>query len=194
MIIGNCKDEATLFSGDQALFNLDESSLRARLVQAELPEPFAAQVIALYHRDYPAESPSDIYFRIASDRGARRNAVTQAERRIAQGKANVYMYHFEWNTPLLGGKLRAFHTAELPLAMRLVEFPESDNLSRQIAGAWASFARTGDPHHGGLAKWPAYSVTQRTTMLFNARTSEAVNDPDHDERLALQNYPSKSLL
>jgi para-nitrobenzyl esterase len=194
MIIGNCKDEATLLSADQTVFDLDATSLSARLVQAGMPEPVATQVLALYHRDYPAETPSDIYFRIASDRGARPNAVTQAERRIAQGKANVYMYHFEWNTPLLAGKLRAFHTAELPLAMRLVEFPESENLSRQIAGAWASFARDGDPHHGGLPKWPAYSITQRTTMIFNARMSEAVNDPDRDERLALQNYPSKSLL
>jgi para-nitrobenzyl esterase len=197
MIIGNCQDEATLFSlfsADQTVFNLDEAGLRDHVVKAGIPESDAGRIIALYHRDHPSETPSDIYFRMASDRGARQNAVAQAERRIAQGKANVYLYHFEWNTPLLDGKLRAFHTAELPLAMRLVEFPESEVLSKQIAGAWASFARDGNPHHPGLPKWPAYSITERATMLFNAPVSEAVNDPDREERLALQKYPSGNLL
>ncbi len=197
MIIGNREDEATLFtlpSPDQTVFNLDEAGLRDHVVKAGIPEPDASQIIALYHRDHPSETPSDIYFRMASDRGARQNAVTQAERRIAQGKANVYMYHFEWKTPLLDGKLRAFHTAELPLAMRLVEFPQSEELSKQIAGAWASFARHGNPQHPGLPKWPAYSTTNRATMLFNVPVSEAVNDPDRDERMALQKYPSGNLL
>lgn len=194
MIIGNCQDEATLFSVDQTAFNLDETGLHDHLVKGGIPEPDANRIIALYHRDHPSETPSDLYFRMASDRGARQNALAQAERRIAQGKANVYMYHFEWNTPLLDGKLRAFHTAELPLAMRLVEFPESEELSRQIAGAWASFARNGNPQHPGLPKWPAYSITERATMLFNVPVSGAVNDPDREERLALQKYPSGNLL
>ena len=197
MIIGNCKDEATLFtlsSPDQTVYNLDEAGLHDHVVKAGIPDPDASQIIALYHRDHPSETPSDIYFRMASDRGARRNAVTQAERMLAQGKANVYMYHFEWNTPLVDGKLRAFHTAELPLAMRLVEFPQSEELSKQVAGAWASFARDGNPYHPGLTKWPAYSTTERATMLFNAPLSEAVNDPDREERLALLKYPSGNLL
>ena len=194
MIIGNYQDEMTLFTPDQTLFNLDEAGLRDRVVKAGIPESDAREIIALYHRDHPKENPSDIYFRMASDRAARSHAVTQAERRIAQGKAHVYMYHFEWNTPLLDGKLRAFHTAELPLAMRLVEFPESEKLSRQIAGAWAAFARNGNPQHSGLPKWPAFSVTERATTLFNAPVSEAVNDPDRDERMALLKHPSSSLL
>lgn len=197
MIIGNCQDEATLFtlpSPDQTVFSLDEAGLHDHVVKAGIPEPDAGRILALYHRDHPSETPSDIYFRMASDRGARQNAVTQAERRMAQGKANVYMYHFEWNTPLLDGKLRAFHTAELPLAMRLVEFPQSGELSKQIAGAWASFARDGNPHHAGLPKWPAYSIAERATMLFNVPLSAAVNDPDREERLALQKCPSGNLL
>jgi para-nitrobenzyl esterase len=197
MIIGNCMDEATLFllgSPDQSIYNLDDSGLHDHVVKAKIPDPDAGKIIALYHRDHPAQTPSDIYFRMASDRAARQNAVAQAERRIAQGKASVYMYHFEWNTPLVDGKLRAFHTAELPLAMRLVEFPESEELSRQISGAWASFARNGNPQHRGLPNWPAYSITGRATMLFNIPESKAVNDPDRDERLALQNYPSGNLL
>jgi hypothetical protein len=53
------------------------------------------------------------------------------------------MYYFAWATPIYEGKLKSFHTAELPLAVRLVLNPEAEGLSKQIAGAWAAFARTG---------------------------------------------------
>jgi len=194
MILGTCSEEATIFTTDQSLFSLDEAGLRDRALKAGIPESDADQIIALYHRDHPSETPSDIYFRMTSDRGVRGFAIAQAERRLAQGNASVYMYHFEWNTPLLGGKLKAFHTSELPLAMRLVEFPESEELSKQIAGAWASFARNGNPNHSGLSNWPAYSLDERATMLFNVGKSEAVNDPDRDERVALRMYPSQGPL
>ena len=81
------------------------------------------------------------------------------------------MYYFAWNTPCGDGKVKAFHTAELPLAMRLVRYPESDQLSKQISGAWAAFARRGNPSHNGLQKWPAYSTSERSTMIFDASST-----------------------
>ena len=45
-------------------------------------------------------------------------AARQAELKVAEGKSNVFVYYFQWNTPLDGGKLRAFHTSDLPLEMR----------------------------------------------------------------------------
>src|SRR5581483_724614 len=94
-------------------------------------------------------------------------------------------------TPLAQGnlKIKSFHTSDLPLTMRLVLFPESEHLSRQLSGAWAAFARTGNPTRKGL-NWPAYTAAERTTMIFDAPKSGAVSDPDRDERLALRNYPS----
>jgi para-nitrobenzyl esterase len=104
------------------------------------------------------------------------------------------MYYFAWNTPCGGGRMRAFHTAELPLAMRLVAYPEAEQLSRQISAAWAAFARTGKPSHAGLPAWPAYTLEKRSTMIFDAASSAAVNDPDGDERRMLLKRPSRSLL
>ncbi|HVW84545.1 MAG TPA: carboxylesterase family protein [Bryobacteraceae bacterium] len=196
MIIGGDKDESSLFSlQDKTLFTLDQAGLRARLVQAGIPESKVDGLLALYRRDHPADSPTDLYFRISTDRGARHNAVRQAELKAEQGKANVYMYYCQWDTPLAQGEMRikSFHTSDLPLTMRLVLFPESDPLSRQLSGAWATFARTGNPSQKGLP-WPAYTLTERTTMVFDARRSKAVSDPDRDERLALANYPSGNLL
>jgi para-nitrobenzyl esterase len=78
--------------------------------------------------------------------------------------------------------------------LRLVLYPESEQLSKQISGAWVAFARHGSPNRQGLPDWPAYSTTERATMIFDARKSEAVNDPDREERLMLLNWPSRRLL
>jgi len=195
LIIGNCKDEATLFSKqDEELFRLDEAGLRDRVVKAGISASDADPLLAAYHRDHPKDTPSDIYFRISTDRGARWNGVRQAELKIAQGKAKAYMYYFAWEPPVANGKYKAFHTAEHPLSLRLVRYPESEQLSKQISRAWVAFARHGRPQRQGLPEWPAYSTTERATMIFDARKSEAVNDPDREERLMLLNYPTRRLL
>jgi para-nitrobenzyl esterase len=190
LMVGNCKDESTLFLlSDSALFSLDWDALLRREVASGIPETEAKAVIAQYRQDYPAETPSDLYFRISSDRGGRRNAIAQAEAKVKQPGADVYMYHFSWNTPVLDGKLRAFHTAELPLAMRLVFYPQAENLSRQIAGAWAGFARTGNPNHSGLAHWEPYSITKRATMVFDLPNPQLVYAPAKRELEMLAPYP-----
>jgi para-nitrobenzyl esterase len=79
----------------------------------------------------------------------------------------VYMYNFAWNTPVFDGKLRAFHTSELPMIFRRVEYPESEGLSRQLAGTWAGFARNGNPNHAGLPNWATNSSTV-LDILFSA--------------------------
>jgi para-nitrobenzyl esterase len=193
LLIGNDKDESSLFSfGNPNLYTLDDAGLHAELT-ARIPADKVDALLALYRRDHPHESPSDLYFRISTDRGARFNAARQAELQLARGKANVFMYYCQYNTPLLDGKLRAFHTSDLPLTMRLTLFPETDQLSRQLSCAWASFARNSDPSCEGL-RWPSYTIRKRTTMVFDAAMSKAVNDPDHDERLMVKDMPSGSLL
>jgi para-nitrobenzyl esterase len=54
-----------------------------------------------------------------------------------------------------------------------------------MSRAWATFARTGDPNHAGMAQWPAYEVPARSTMCFDT-TSTVVDDPAGDEREAWQ--------
>lgn len=196
MLIGNSKDESTLFSlRDEELFRLDAAGLRARVVRAGIPEAEVDALLALYHRDHPAESPTDLYFRISTDRGARRNAVRQAELKIEQERAPVWLWCCQWNTPLGEGakEIKAFHTSDLPLTMRLAMFPESEQLSRQLSRAWGAFAWTGRPGTKSLP-WPAYMLARRETMIFDGAHSGVVNDPDRDERIALRDRPSGGLL
>lgn len=192
MMVGSCSHEGTIFASwgsDQALFNLDEQGLRDRLVQTGISDAAVGHLLALYHRDYPQDSPSDLYFRIGADRGIRTRLLAQVERKIEQGQANVYVYQFDWRTPAGDGKLKAFHTAGLPLAMRLALYPESEQLSRQIAAAWAAFARTGSPSHPGIPEWPAYTAAGQATMFWDVPQCRIVNAPDAEMRQVLQAFP-----
>jgi para-nitrobenzyl esterase len=60
-------------------------------------------------------------------------------------------------------------------------------LAGQMAEAWVSFARTGNPNHPGLADWPAFDGTRRSTMVFDMEC-RAVSDPYGEERRALDAY------
>jgi para-nitrobenzyl esterase len=150
-------------------------------------------LLDIYRRAHPAESPSDLYFRIRTDRTMRYRVLEQAELKLAQADP-VYLYSFNWNTPLGEGKLRAFHTADLPLEMRVVLNPEAEGLSQQLASAWASFARSANPNNALLPHWPAYDLTKRATMLFDIPDCGVVNDPDQEAREFLRDRPAKDVL
>ncbi len=79
----------------------------------------------------------------------------------------------------------------MPLGARIVLYPESEQLSKEIAGAYAAFARTGSPNGRGLPVWPAYTPSTRTTMIWDVPKSQAVNNPDSQELAFLKGYPPK---
>jgi para-nitrobenzyl esterase len=193
MIIGTCKDESAWLIGERnpATFTLDEEGMRSRLLASlGIPAADVDELIAIYRKARPSAGPSDIFFEISSDRTTRMNAIAQAERKAKLSKAPAYMYYFAYDTPMDGGKYRAFHTAELPLVLRLVRYPNSDQVSRQLAGAWASFARNGNPNHGGMPKWSPYTPEQRATMVFAAENSHSENDPLREARLKYLSLPA----
>jgi para-nitrobenzyl esterase len=57
-------------------------------------------------------------------------------------------------------------------------------LADNMSGAWAAFARNGNPTHKGIPTWSPYTLQRRATMIFN-NECEVVNDPYAEERLAL---------
>jgi len=190
LLIGCCKDETTLFlQENKTLFDLDDAGLRSELIKASMHSGKVDELITLYKRDYPDNTPSDLYFRIAADQRFRASATELAELQRAKGKAKVWMYYSQYNTPIEEGKLRAFHTYDLPLTMRLTLVEEAEQLSRQMSAAWAAFARKSDPGTEKLP-WPEYTTDKRTTMMFDAESSAAVNDPNEDERIMLKEISS----
>ncbi|PYS51979.1 MAG: hypothetical protein DMG13_17760, partial [Acidobacteria bacterium] len=127
---------------------------------------------------------------LASDE-FRSRVVTEAERKSAQ-KAPVYMYYFTWQSPVREGKLKSFHTLEIPFVLENVDEAKSmtgDNprryaLQDRMSAAWAAFARTGNPNHKDLPAWPPFNTNSRATMIFDNICTVA-NDPHREERLAL---------
>ncbi len=45
--------------------------------------------------------------------------------------------------------------------------PETEAISNKIMDAWIAFARTGNPNHDGIPKWPRYDIEKRSTMLID---------------------------
>jgi para-nitrobenzyl esterase len=110
------------------------------------------------------------------------------------------MYYFTWKSPVREGKLKAFHTLEIPFvfdnvdaAMSMTGSGEDRHvLADKMSSAWAAFARNGNPNHKALPHWPAYDADQRATMLFDDKC-EVVNDPRRQSRLALNSFEPMQL-
>ena len=68
------------------------------------------------------------------------------------------------------------------------ERPDRQQLADTMSEAWLAFARTGDPNHEGLPRWPAYETGTRPTMIFDV-PSRTENDPRREERLAWEGIP-----
>ena len=71
----------------------------------------------------------------------------------------------------------AFHTIEIPFVFGNLDtndVPEGTigsgegekKLSENVMDAWVGFARTSNPNHRGLPKWPTYSLDKRSVMML----------------------------
>lgn len=170
----------------------NDTELRARVKQMFRGSSDADvdRLIALYRSNRPTDSHGDIAAVISGDTSALREAsYTIAERKFAQGRAPVYMYSFNWRSPVRNGKLRCMHCMELPFAFDhpdLIGFmtgtgQERAQLGQKMGEAFVAFARTGNPNHSGIPQWDPWNPTRWPTMVFNTET-RAVNDPWGDER------------
>ena len=147
-------------------------------------------LITAYRAAYPLADDTRLRVRIASDATFTSSVWQQLERKALQ-IAPVYRYVFTYEPPVMGGVLGAFHTAELPLVFRRVAVAETEQLSKRLSAAWASFARTGDPSTPELP-WPAYDLAHRRAMRFDL-DPQVVSDPDGAIRTAWADQPTPGL-
>ncbi len=191
VLTGTTETEVTFFPTTQ-MDPIDDATLLARVKQAaRANDDQAKALIDLYKKGRPGVSNIDVALIVASDNQFRPGVLTQAELKSAQ-KAPVYMYYFTWRSPVRDGKLKAFHTLDIPFALENVDEAKSMTgtgqdryaLQDKMSAAWTTFARTGNPNHKGLPNWPAFNATQRATMILNNQC-KVVNDPNGPERVAL---------
>jgi para-nitrobenzyl esterase len=191
LMVGNTLNEFanSIQAGDPSLdeMSIEEAKKRIAAQRGDKTD----QILQSFQQKYPKATPYELFSRI-SGMTQRQNAVTQAERKAAQGAAPAYLYWFQWQTPILDGRPRAYHCAELPFVFYNTDRsatmtgggPEARELAGRIADAWLAFARTGNPNHKGLPKWPEFTAAQCPTMVFD-HTCAVANAPDADHRRLL---------
>ena len=149
-------------------------------------------VIEAFRWDNPGASPYDLYVLIASEDPRGTHSREIGKRKAKQGGAPVYVYRFDWETPENGG-LRAPHAIDIQFAFNNIALggkliskrQDAYELADRVSGAWAAFARTGNPDISQLPQWPVYSAERRDTMLFNIN-SRVAQDPNSRARKAME--------
>ena len=192
LIIGTVEHEAT-FTRGTPLDPIDDATLR-QLVKNETrgSDAQVEHLIDVYRQGRPNLSNVDLLQILISDNGYRVRANAMADAKVKQGTASAYMYLFTWQSPVREGKLKSFHTLDIPFAFNNVEVAASMTgagqsryaLADRISTAFATFARDGRPSHHALPHWPEFTVAERATMVFDDECV-VVNDPHRLERLAL---------
>lgn len=114
----------------------------------------------------------------------------------AEGGGRVWSYLFREPTPVLGGRLGATHTLDIPYVFDVLDGPglgawlgqaPPQQLADAMSGAWVHFAREGAPAHHLLPVWPRFRPQERATMLLGGgraedRVGEVAHDPFGDRR------------
>jgi para-nitrobenzyl esterase len=181
LMIGSNKDEQSLFLGHLpwvtgATFETLPDAMTPYLGAR------AAEIVAGYHAAQPRLPADQIGLIIMGELGQRLPSLQMAERKLALKAAPVFVYLFTWETPVLGGRLRACHTLEIPFVFNTVEGaaitgsdPARRALGETMARAWIAFAKSGNPG------WKPYDTVDRPTMVFDLH-SRVENDPFGTER------------
>ncbi|MCX6903214.1 MAG: carboxylesterase family protein [Verrucomicrobia bacterium] len=172
MITGSNQNESVNAVDNPASAQMTDAELMAKLTERYHDK--AAAIAEAYRKQYPRESPFGIWATVAASE-ARRNAMTQAEKKAALGAAPAFEYVYAWRTPALEGRPGTFHSAEISMvfdnADKCVNYsgltPEALEMSFNMSSAWAHFARSGNPNHPGIPHWPAFEKSKRSTMIFN---------------------------
>jgi para-nitrobenzyl esterase len=183
------------------MFDLDEQGMRERLSRWFGPEQLD-EVIATFRKKSPAATPGRLTFDISTAVVFRRGAWRHADLKAAQGKAPVWLYEIDWLTPVDGGKWGSPHSMEHPFVFDNVALSasmvgasqtEPQKLADQISPTWIAFARTGNPNNGAIPHWPAYTVAERTIMVFDTQSKAEKNFRD-DERVLMERAAERDAL
>ncbi len=184
MLIGNTSEEGMRWGS-----NPSEAEWRKDLT-GQLGAAKADALIASMRKAHPEKAVRTLSYGVQSI--AYRNRVQDMVRlKHVQGGAQVYQYLFQWQSPQLDGLAGAWHTADLAFCFDNTarceqgtgNTPEAQRLARTMAGAWATFARTGNPSQPGL-KWSPSDPVRCQTMVFDDQC-RMVDDPEGGSRRIL---------
>jgi para-nitrobenzyl esterase len=183
LMIGTTINEFTVFRGGMPSNSTEEQAKEAiKKVYADKTDAYIAAV----KKAYPNGKMTDM---LSYDVTFRPGAVQQANLKSAiAGSAPVYMYLFDWHSPVMDGKYKAVHCMEIAFCFDNIQrtknmtggTKEAQALADKMSSAWINFAKVGNPNHKGLPTWPAYNSSNTATMHFD---NNCVVKPQMDKEL-----------
>ena len=193
MIIGTTRHEFSMTTYVPALRNAGREEVIGILKgrYGEGTERF----LELFAKAYPGSKPADM---LDADFVFRPSAIEQALRKSLQGVAPVYMYMFNWESPVLDGILRSTHCMEIPFVFNNADRhasmtgggAQAMELASKMSHCWAEFARCGKPSAEGLPEWEPFEAEKRAVMFFDNTCKMSYS---HDKELMdfIRRYPTR---
>lgn len=196
LMLGGTRDETRDFfdPASPEMRRLDWAGLPDRLA-TELPLDAPPEtIVAAYRRHWPDASPAEIFYRATTDGRSWRPQMVEAEARARAGRP-AHVYQLDFPSPTRPDR-RAFHGLDIALFFGTLDAadagtgtgPAARALSRLMQDRLLAFAATGSPTPPGMEPWPAYTLDQRATMVFDAR-SRVERDPRRWQRELFAPYP-----
>jgi para-nitrobenzyl esterase len=187
-LVGSAKDDMKMIMLGMPWFGkLDESGLKQ--MAAGTFGPLADDVLAAYRRTQPKATPTELACAFVTDRVMWWGAIDWAQRKVAAKSGPVYVYRFDFDTPVMGGLLGATHGGEIPFVFNNYQLtpiagdgPDHPAVAKLLSETFVRFAQEGDPNHSALPKWKPYTADQRDVLVFDAK-AKVETDPRAELRV-----------
>jgi para-nitrobenzyl esterase len=186
-MVGSTKDDMKMIMLGMPWFgSLDDSGLEQ--IAAHTFGDLAGPMVQAYRKTYPDFTPSQLACQFVTDRVMWAGGIDWVERKVSGGRAPVYSYRWDYETPVMGGVLGATHGGDIPFALDNYTYtpmagdrPENKHMGRVVSEAFVRFAHGADPNHPGLPEWRPYALDDRCTMIFDVE-SRVEADPASELR------------
>ena len=163
-----------------------------KMVKESFGQPKAQEAMEALQRAFPEKKPIELINMMVAQRT---NVLATADSKYNQGGAPVYLAWFDYNAPLFGGRIRAFHCADICYWFKNTDLmvthtgggAEPRKVSDQMSAALVAFMRTGNPNCKEIPEWPAYNSEDGATMIFGVK-SEVKNAPDREFLSLLESF------
>jgi para-nitrobenzyl esterase len=198
VIIGDMKDETASFLAPDDLVwhrTLTEEQMIDRV--HAIAGASTDRVVETYRRLYPDATPADRLIATTTDANFRIRSLVMARGRAATATAPVWMYSFEWETPVHDGRMKAPHAMDVPFTFDTIDLTNATDgsetakrLAETMSGVWAAFARNVAPDHPSIPHWPPYRVPERATLILDA-TCRIENDLRGETRALWEDIVNK---
>lgn len=191
LLIGSNRDEMRLFLMMAPALEPADDAVTMRRLEPLAPGR-AEAILDAYRLLRPGATPGELFEAISTDAVFRLPALRLADAQAAHSPVHVYEFHQP--STGFGGILGASHAVEVPYVFDNLDAPgaavfvgDPDDSTRQlatdVADAWCSFARKGDPNGSGLPEWPRWDAPRHATLMIST-AARLIDDPARDARAA----------